>query len=228
MNERRFGFMVPALVASAVAAGLFVILAWCLHEKNRFLIEFDAHFAEALHEYKQTAPGATSFFDKVTHLGSVETLILVVLLTGVVGWRWRHWWLVAAWLVSLIGGEYLNSGLKGVFERPRPPFAKKADWSFPSGHAQMSMICYGMLVYALVLLWPHRAWRIALVVLLILLIGFSRLLLGAHYPSDVLGGFAAGAAWLGIWIAGIEAVRAGSHKAAERPARPEGGPTARL
>ena len=149
-----------------------------------------------------------SYFEKVTHVGSMETLVVVLLTAALVGLRWRRWWLAGAWLVLLIGGDYLNKGLKELFQRPRPPFTKPNDWSFPSGHAMMSMIGYGMLAYVLILLWPHRALRVALVLLLVLLIGYSRLLLGAHYLSDVLGGFAAGAVCLGVWVAGCEAVRA--------------------
>jgi len=105
--------------------------------------------------------------------------------------------------------------LKLVIRRPRPPGAaallQHFSWSFPSGHAMASLIGYGMLAYVLTLLWIHRrSAQIAVVLgaaLLIIAIGFSRLYLGVHYFSDVVGGYAAGVLWLSACISGLEVAR---------------------
>jgi undecaprenyl-diphosphatase len=87
--------------------------------------------------------------------------------------------------------------------------------SFPSGHAMMATLGLGMLVYVLIVTrairGPLRAVVIALASICVLLIGLSRIYIGVHYPSDVLGGYTAGAAWLGICvgIAGIDLHRRG-------------------
>src|SRR2546422_3373483 len=99
--------------------------------------------------------------------------------------------------------------------RPRPPYAAAFlhhySWSFPSGHAMGSLIGYGMLAYVLAVLWIHRrSAQISVVLgaaLLILAIGLSRLYLGVHYFSDVMGGYAAGLLWLSACISGLEVAR---------------------
>jgi undecaprenyl-diphosphatase len=87
-------------------------------------------------------------------------------------------------------------------------FIVEPGWSFPSGHAFGAMVFYGMLAYVLLRLTPrfHRA-IIAAAVLLIGMIGISRILLQVHYFSDVMAGYAAGAAWLVVCIVVAETLR---------------------
>jgi undecaprenyl-diphosphatase len=77
--------------------------------------------------------------------------------------------------------------------------------SFPSGQAMESLVVYGMLAYLAVLILRGTGKHVVFVVgaaVLVVLIGFGRIYLGAHYLSDVVGGFAAGGAWLGAVVAG--------------------------
>lgn len=112
------------------------------------------------------------------------------------------------WSAALIGGPIIENILKWSVRRPRPefaaPFLNSFSYSFPSGHAMNSTIVYGMFTYILVTVWPWgRTARVGVIissVLLVLGIGFSRLYLGVHYLSDVLGGFAAGSLWLAMCI----------------------------
>ena len=102
----------------------------------------------------------------------------------------------------------LMFGLKHFFGRPRPdvPLLFKADGlSFPSGHALFSITFYGLLVYLLYHTLKRRVVRwtvITLLVILMLIIGFSRVYLRVHYASDVIAGFCAGFMWLvfAIWL----------------------------
>ena len=127
----------------------------------------------------------------------------------------REWIVLAGWLAAFAGGGLLDVVLKLVIRRPRPPgaaaFLQHFSWSFPSGHAMASLIGYGMLAYVLTLLWIHRrSAQVAVVLgaaLLIIAIGFSRLYLGVHYFSDVVGGYAAGVLWLSACISGLEVAR---------------------
>jgi undecaprenyl-diphosphatase len=120
----------------------------------------------------------------------------------------RHRWYSIKVPVVAIGGVSIMFILKQFFNRPRPltPLLEPVKGlSFPSGHALMSMSFYGLLIF---LVWENvnnRVWRWVLTVLLlifILLIGFSRIYLRLHYFSDVIAGFAGGIIWLtlSLWV----------------------------
>jgi undecaprenyl-diphosphatase len=111
----------------------------------------------------------------------------------------RRWSALVAWLVAVLGGEALNLLLKDLFARPRPRFERplvvETSYSFPSGQAMESLVVYGMLAYFAVLILSGSGKRVAVAVgaaVLVVLIGFGRVYLGAHYLSDVVGGFAGG------------------------------------
>ena len=110
----------------------------------------------------------------------------------------------ALWLVlAFYSGAAFNHALKHLFQRPRPGQAELAvtDFAFPSGHAAQSTLLYGAL---LVLLWRHtasRAWRAAAAsaaVMLVVSVCASRLVLQAHWFSDVIGGVLVGGLWLAL------------------------------
>lgn len=99
----------------------------------------------------------------------------------------------------------LNQTMKHVFQRPRPTQFRLIDesgYSFPSGHSMVSMAFYGFLLY---LVWkkvknPYAKWGIcSLLSLLIFFIGYSRIYLGVHYASDVMGGFCFSLAYLIVY-----------------------------
>ena len=116
------------------------------------------------------------------------------------------------WAASVLGAALLAVALEYIVRRPAPsfpePFATGAEWSFPSPHALGGLVAYGMLAYLWATLRLERVGtRIAAVVaagILVLAIGASRLYLGVEYFSDVMGGFAAGAVWLGACVSGVE------------------------
>lgn len=117
-----------------------------------------------------------------------------------------HWRDAGALMLSFGGGLALNVLLKVFFERSRPELAhvvEAAGYSFPSGHAMVSLCFYGMLAFLLMRRTPSLVARIlvaALSVLLIGAIGLSRVYLGVHYPTDVAAGYAAGATWLAFCL----------------------------
>ena len=136
----------------------------------------------------------------ITELGStwaVSAVAVVVLVVGVGRGRWVEG-LAGAFLIGL--AALANSVLKTSIARARPdllePIVVERGFSFPSGHAALSTVAYGILALLVIRSGLPQAARWAIVIgltVLVLLIGLSRVWLGVHYPTDVLAGWAAGA-----------------------------------
>ena len=202
-------FREPRLRALVVYAAMFVAsLVAFAHIAEDYLTGdplavWDVHFAVWLHD--RTTGGLVTAFELVTLSGNAVVLSAIVLSVGVVLWRRGAANDTALLVAAFFGAEVVNAAMKLAFRRPRPElaFLDLDTYSFPSGHSAAATAAFGALAF---LLWPHVrtvARRVALVsatVFAIALVGFSRLYLGVHYLSDVLGGFALGAAWLSICL----------------------------
>ena len=138
----------------------------------------------------------------LTALGSaIDIFLMIVLIFAYLCLTRRYGF--ALWLVAATsGGEVLNTALKGLFDRPRPEaelhLVAVTSTSFPSGHAMAAAIFYltvGLILVRLATRRREKVFFMATAVLLTGLAGFSRVYLGVHYPTDVLAGWAAGAAW---------------------------------
>ena len=190
------------------------------------LTQFDVTLLNRVHGH--ATPAGYAIFNAITLLGSPVTMSVLAVGVGLLLAARRQWILLGGWLAAFAGGGLLDAVLKLVIQRPRPPYAgaflHHYSWSFPSGHAMGSLIGYGMLAYVLVVLWIHpRRTQISVALgaaLLIGAIGLSRLYLGVHYFSDVVGGYAAGLLWLSACISGLEVARRwrGAPPAAAPPA----------
>jgi undecaprenyl-diphosphatase len=171
-------------------------------------MDLDGAVSEAVYVGDDRAPALNWLLEALTTPGGAAFRIVVFL--GVVAWLIRkRAWPVAAWVLTamvLVGP--LTSLLKELFGRIRPDFdeggARLDSLSYPSGHA--SGIA-SLVTIALILAWPAlsaRARRVWLVVgvLAVLVVGLTRMWLGVHYLSDVVGGWALGIAWsLGVALA---------------------------
>jgi len=195
------------LLISAGCVCLFVAIAVGVLTGGP-LARFDRWVADALHAHASGAPGLTEAVRVVVAPGSMVALALVSVAVAVALLAQRRWSALVAWLVAVLGGEALNLLLKDLFARPRPRFERplvvETSHSFPSGQAMESLVVYGMLAYFAVLILSGSGKHAIFVVgaaVLVVLIGFGRVYLGAHYLSDVVGGVAAGGAWLGAVIA---------------------------
>lgn len=138
----------------------------------------------------------------VTALGGVSVLTLVVCAVSGFLVLVRRWRTLALVVGSTVGGAVVNALLKRLFDRPRPTVVPHLTHvlteSFPSGHAMLSAIVYltlGALLAQLVERRWLRAYLVGVALALTLLIGLTRVYLGVHYPTDVLGGWMAGLAW---------------------------------
>jgi membrane-associated phospholipid phosphatase len=163
----------------------------------------DTRFADWLHRHASS--GWTEFFETVTWLGNVPVLFSITFLAALVLARRRQTSELQLLLLAVIGTQVLTIGLKLGFARERPffpdPLATEQTYSFPSGHASMSLAVYGTLGFIAARHLPRVRPRIVVLAAagsLVLLIGFSRLYLGVHFLTDVVAGFSLGLAWLSL------------------------------
>lgn len=138
----------------------------------------------------------------VTALGYYWVVLPLLVLSAYAFYRKGRRISAALLVVATLGSIALTSVLKDVFDRARPDLFEsgyvESSYSFPSGHATMAVGFYGTLT--LLVAWRLKGLRrwgvVAAGVALVLLIGFSRLYLGVHYPTDVIAGFLAAPLWV--------------------------------
>jgi undecaprenyl-diphosphatase len=137
----------------------------------------------------------------ITVLGEPTILVGITLVLSLVVLIRRQFAVGIVFAIAALGAAGLNVLLKDVFARARPALWERSVdvrfYSFPSGHAMVSLVIYGLIGYLLANHYKHRSRLIlSLAALLVVLIGFSRLYLGVHWPTDVIAGYAAGLVWL--------------------------------
>ncbi len=147
----------------------------------------------------------TKIFFWITALGKWQVVLIFTVAAILILWVWRKKSYIAPLLLSLVGGGAFTFIGKIIFHRARPETALYLEnsFSFPSGHATISVAFYGFLAYCLIRnikKWKYKVDALFTTLVVILLIGFSRLYLGVHYVSDIWGGYLAGAIWLIIAI----------------------------
>ena len=144
----------------------------------------------------------------VTALGSAPTLVIAVLAVAGFLALAKAWRVAIFTLVACGVGLVLSSVLKYAIDRPRPELVPHGNQiytsSFPSGHSMMSAVVFltlAALVARVVEKKRLKGYTLGVAIVLTLLVGVSRIYLGVHWPSDVLAGWSAGAAWaLGCWL----------------------------
>lgn len=170
--------------------------------KEGELIEFDKSVIESIQS--PFSEEFTKMVTKITFFGSVTWIVTLVSIFSLFLFLLskKHYALYLI-LTSALGGGF-NWGLKYLFQRERPdiaPLLSVSGYSFPSGHSMASVILYGSIAVVCIRLIKNKyinglIWLLAFISSLT--IGWSRIYLGVHYPSDVVAGFVAGAAWLTI------------------------------
>src|SRR5580700_8240261 len=225
--------LVP-LVIVTVAALLFTLLLLLVRLRWAPLESADHGAASGLNSLVAGHPVAVSIVKAVTWLGSGGVLWTLTGAAAVVLAIRRQWRLTAYLLVVGVGELVLDPVLKALVGRLRPvvahPIAYGKGDSFPSGHALGSIVCYGAL-FLVFLPVTRGIWRrvfTAVIVTLIAAIGISRLLLGVHFLSDVLGAWALGITWLGVTAFAFELSRQATGAPVTDPVteglEPEAGP----
>ena len=209
-KKARSSFLLLAILGFTISAvSLVVFLRFASQVMiNSGGIYFDEKVISSIH--KSISPNIKNVMIVVSFLGSVTFYFL---LAPFLIWyliKNKHYIELLALLIAILGSYGLNATLKHYYERIRPEayfLVEQGGFSFPSGHAMIAMSFYGMATYLVV---RNKKWSIKkisiwiLTIVFIALMGFSRIYLGVHWPTDVIAGFGAGFIWLYFCIVGVE------------------------
>lgn len=193
---------VAALCVAGIATLAFAMLAWSalLGGGMDRLDEAVACWVGA-----RATPVGTAFLSTVSHLHGPRVIAAGTFMVMLFLWFWRSRDEALMLLVVVFGGASINHLLKHGFRRPRPgedvALAASSDFGFPSGHVANAVLLYGSLAVLLAGSGAPRGVRLVAILgaaLMVSLVGLSRIGLGAHRFSDVLGGALVGIAWLAL------------------------------
>lgn len=200
--EQRYGLRLTLFAVAFLLVSIpFGLLLKAVLDEG-LMVRIDTAAARHLHDWVRESDVGVGLLKILTLLGKPIWLAVITTPAVLYCCYRKHFRLALFLVVTTIGGGLLDTVVKLAVDRPRPsleqPIATAFGKSFPSGHAMSSVVVYGSL---LLVFFPvvNRAWRrraLVGVVVLMLVIGFTRLALGVHYLTDVLGGYVLGVAWL--------------------------------
>ncbi|MGM0847387.1 MAG: phosphatase PAP2 family protein [Bacillota bacterium] len=210
-DVKKAGLPILLIVIGFALSGLFI---YGFSEIAEGLLENEVEsFDTAIIDFfiSIESSGLDQFFVFITELGSVWFITTASIITILVLWlKLKDKWGILFFILAIGAGGLLTKILKTFYERGRPSINPEIDavgFSFPSGHSMGSLIFYGFLIYLVIRSGLSLAakWTIStMAVLLFVLIGISRIYLGAHFPTDVLAGQLAGGFWLILCILALE------------------------
>lgn len=169
------------------------------------LIKADLRIINLVSQYRKSYINELMLF--ITHLAKGEVITVAVIFSLIILFLLNKWSYLKSLLVSVIFGQLFVWIIKNIIERPRPPLSEalvaETSYSFPSGHTFAAIAFYGLITFFIFKSLKKKNLKKIILFfgsVLIILIGFSRIYLGAHWPSDVLASYASGLAWLSIII----------------------------
>lgn len=195
--------------SKTVLAG--VVIAFMLSIYLIIVLEREGSFAidSVLTDFIQGIfPHSTySFFEFVSNFGDKVGIGIVAIIFIIwLAWKKRDWLGIVAFVIAVGLGNEFNKIIKEAIARPRPTFnhfVDESSMSFPSGHAMVGFILYMFIAHFLAKEAKSTVGKgiIAICALFfVLLIGISRIVLGFHYPTDIIGGYLIASIWLFLWI----------------------------
>jgi len=189
----------------------------------------NSHIDEPVYRFflQHRDPTLTAWMKALTFLGSAPVLLALVAVVGVGLWLRRRTWRPLLLGIGAWGGAViLSNTIKALIDRPRPPVGQfigaASGPSFPSGHATDTVAVFGMVAALLAAATPYWTRRVGVwagAVIVWLIVGTTRLYLGVHWLTDVLGGAALGGLWLFSLLTVVHAVESVARLRAERPQR---------
>ncbi|WP_406002244.1 phosphatase PAP2 family protein [Streptomyces sp. NBC_00829] len=200
--------------AGAVCAALSAVLLTLVALSWSPLVSFDRKVADGLHRRAVREPDLTHAMRVLSDWVWDPWTMRVLLALAVIWLCLRRQWLLALWIAATsVTGTWLQQGLKAAVGRERPQWPDPVDTAhyaaFPSGHAMTATVSCGLLLW---LLRRYGArgplWCVVVAVAAVSVVGvgFTRLWLGVHWATDVLGGWLIGACWVALSIALYERV----------------------
>jgi undecaprenyl-diphosphatase len=206
-RARRSVSLGTALAASAVV----VLLALLVMADAAPLVDLDLSIDSALHDWALGAPWSVSLARFLERIGRVGVSFWVVLAVTIVLLLRRRWRTAAALVTTAILAPIVTDQIKPLVDRARPvwdvPLSGEQTLSYPSGHATAGIAVYLACGLALASLITYRRGRAVVITVFAVVgisIGLSRPVLGVHWPSDVVGGWAVavavGAAAVALWL----------------------------
>ena len=198
-------FFVLSVVASLSI--LLFLFIWLNLESLRSQ-NFEHDVSNFIQSFRNDA--LTSYMKFVTHVGDLFGYIAIILILGIILLLKRRFDLVIQIVSVVVSSALLNLVLKSLIDRPRPygvALVKVNFHSFPSGHATSAIVFYGLMIYFIFKLTKNLSLKLLssfFCILIILLIGISRIYLGVHYPTDVLAGYSFGFFYLLVTLIIIE------------------------
>ncbi|EJQ53547.1 Uncharacterized protein BWINRASL_01172 [Bacillus mycoides] len=181
---------------------LFSIIAWRVHVGGVTMMDT---YVQGMVKGLQTESSLT-FFSYFTKLGSEIGIITTLVISLLVFWKKRYYAAMIVYPVGILVTHLVNKGIKEIAKRDRPSLNEALDalgYSFPSGHAMLSIMTFGFLTYIIAANLKSIAGKCGITIsmgILIILIGLSRVILNVHYPTDILAGYCAGGILLIIAI----------------------------
>lgn len=210
-NERFGLHLTLGIIITLIFIVLFFSIIRNLLDQDS-LIQVDLRIINLVQIFR--SPFFNNFMLFVTDLGKGQVVFLGAVIAGIILTTLKYWRYLITLIVSILGGEVFVWAIKNIFERPRPSLVNallpESGYSFPSGHAFVAISFYGLLSCFFYRKIRNRFLKFLAVflgVILILAIGFSRIYLGVHWPSDVLASYVLGAAWLTVLITAIRTRR---------------------
>lgn len=201
---------IASLVATIGITGLFscLLITYVVAEISNEVLEkeafaFDQTILLWIHSWAN--PVLDRLMQTITRLNDPD-VVSIIAAVALISLLWQRCYPEAKiFVINCAGGVILSYGLKSVFGKVRPDLWQSAieevSFSYPSGHALGSTVLYGFLAYLFATRFPHLSLLIYLIaIILIGIIGISRLYLGVHWPTDIIGGYGIGFLWLTFCI----------------------------
>lgn len=181
---------------------VFGIVAWRVYAGGVTVMDT---YVRGLVRGLQTESSLT-FFSYFTKLGSAIGIVATLVISLLVFWKKRYYAAMIVYPMGILVTHLVNKGIKEIVKRERPSLNEALDalgYSFPSGHAMLSIMTFGFLTYIIAANLKSVAGKCVTTILMgivILSIGLSRVILNVHYPTDILAGYCVGGILLIIAI----------------------------